>query len=229
MDQLHRHHRQQLSALLDGELATDQARFMRRRLEHDPDLIQCLERWQMVADILRGTPIVPAGADFATQLQQRLATEPAPIAVEQRSPWVVRAQTWARGGALVLGGVVLGHLGAITDRLKHDWVARTTAPATAKIIALDTSGPPVATASQPLLQTAPRQRGQAAVLPGKRQTPVFSYSPLAQAIREVPARPWPHSTAAMSAWFGAGYVTESASADPFAPPDPSAAVDSVVP
>ena len=34
-------HRQQLSALIDGELSADQARFLIRRLEHDLDLSAC--------------------------------------------------------------------------------------------------------------------------------------------------------------------------------------------
>ena len=37
-DKLDLHQRQQLSALVDGELAPDQARFLLRRLQHDAEL-----------------------------------------------------------------------------------------------------------------------------------------------------------------------------------------------
>ena len=36
-DKLELYHRQQLSAMLDGELPQDQARFLRRRLQHDAE------------------------------------------------------------------------------------------------------------------------------------------------------------------------------------------------
>ena len=53
-DKLYDHHRQQLSAMLDGELPPDQAKFMLRRLEHDRELAACWERWQVCGDVLRG-------------------------------------------------------------------------------------------------------------------------------------------------------------------------------
>ena len=45
IDKLDIHHRQQLSALMDGELLADEARFLLRRLQHDRDLAGCWERW----------------------------------------------------------------------------------------------------------------------------------------------------------------------------------------
>ena len=41
IDKLDIHHRQQLSALMDGELLADEARFLLRRLQHDRDLTGC--------------------------------------------------------------------------------------------------------------------------------------------------------------------------------------------
>ncbi|PJK01307.1 hypothetical protein CO641_02875 [Lysobacteraceae bacterium NML91-0213] len=64
-DKLYRYHRQQLSAMLDGELSPDQARFMLRRLEHDAELAGCWERWQVCGDVLRGRHEAPLPADFA--------------------------------------------------------------------------------------------------------------------------------------------------------------------
>src|SRR5690606_36407727 len=53
-DRLYAHNRRQLSAMLDGELSPDQARFMLRRLQHDGELAACWERWQVCGDVLRG-------------------------------------------------------------------------------------------------------------------------------------------------------------------------------
>ena len=60
IDKLDIHHRQQLSALMDGELLADEARFLLRRLQHDRDLAGCWERWQLCGDVLRGRAQAPA-------------------------------------------------------------------------------------------------------------------------------------------------------------------------
>src|SRR3546814_18043427 len=52
-DKLDDHHRQQLSAMLDGELLPDQAKFMLRRLEHDGELAACWERWQVCGEVMQ--------------------------------------------------------------------------------------------------------------------------------------------------------------------------------
>ena len=51
---LDQRHREQLSALVDGELGADEARFLLRRMEHDPELAGCQERWQLLGDVMRG-------------------------------------------------------------------------------------------------------------------------------------------------------------------------------
>ena len=61
-DKFELHYRQQLSALVDGELPTDEARFLLRRLEHDSELSGCQERWQLLGDVLRGRACAPAPA-----------------------------------------------------------------------------------------------------------------------------------------------------------------------
>ena len=69
------HNRLQLSAMLDGALAPDQARFLLRRLQHDGELAGCWSRWQLVGDILRGQggAMVPAG--FAQRVALAVASE----------------------------------------------------------------------------------------------------------------------------------------------------------
>lgn len=70
---LSRQQRGQLSALLDGELAPDQARFLLRRLGHDADLAACWQRWQLAGDVLRGRPVaaLAGGADGFAQAVAR--------------------------------------------------------------------------------------------------------------------------------------------------------------
>ena len=46
--------REALSALFDGELVGDVARFALKRLDHDQDWRETCERWQRVGDALRG-------------------------------------------------------------------------------------------------------------------------------------------------------------------------------
>lgn len=76
-DKLDTHYFQQLSALMDGDLAPDQARFLLRRMQHDTDLGRCLERWQLCGDAMRGHAEAPAPAGFADRIAAVIALEPA--------------------------------------------------------------------------------------------------------------------------------------------------------
>jgi len=99
VDKIDEHNRQQLSALVDGELATDEARFLLRRLQHDPELQACQERWQLLGDVLRGQAVAPAPADFAARVSAAVAAEPLPKREPRRE---VRAgwRRWGGGAAL---------------------------------------------------------------------------------------------------------------------------------
>lgn len=66
---------EQLSAMMDGELSEDEARFLRRRLEGDPELRAKWERLHLASDCMKGHPLrlmsprvsasVDAGIDVA--------------------------------------------------------------------------------------------------------------------------------------------------------------------
>ncbi|WP_017170925.1 RseA family anti-sigma factor, partial [Xanthomonas phaseoli] len=77
-DKFELHYRQQLSALVDGELSADESRFLLRRLAHDEELAGCHERWQLCGDVLRGAASAPAPLDFAARVRSAIAAEPAP-------------------------------------------------------------------------------------------------------------------------------------------------------
>lgn len=105
-DKFELHYRQQLSALVDGELAADEARFMLRRLEHDSELSACQERWQVLGDVMRGQACAPAPLDFSARVRQAVqddaqqngpvAAVPAPQQRKSRSGW----RRWGGGAAL---------------------------------------------------------------------------------------------------------------------------------
>ncbi|MBP8803273.1 MAG: sigma-E factor negative regulatory protein [Pseudoxanthomonas sp.] len=105
-DKLDLHQRQQLSALVDGELAPDQARFLLRRLQHDAELSERFERWQLCGDVLRGQVRRTAAPELAGRIAAAIAA--APAAEARATP--VRSQAgstrgpawtrWAGGAAL---------------------------------------------------------------------------------------------------------------------------------
>lgn len=99
-DKIDNHYFQQLSALVDGDLAPDQARFLLRRMEHDTELSGCLERWQLCGDALRGQTRAPAPADFAGRVA-------AAIAAESLQPATRAASARGRGNLAKWGGGAL--------------------------------------------------------------------------------------------------------------------------
>ncbi len=107
-DKLYEHHRQQLSAMLDGALSPDAARFMLRRLQHDVELASCWERWQVCGDVLRGQRNALLPADFAQCVARALANEHTAPAVTT----MAAKPRWARwgGGAALAASVAVAAL-----------------------------------------------------------------------------------------------------------------------
>ena len=103
VDRILDHHGQQLSALLDGELPPDEARFLLRRLQHDPELLDCWARWQLAGDCLRQRAEVPLPASFAQDVAQAVAREPK-LAVAGSGGHRLR---WAGGAAIAASAAVL--------------------------------------------------------------------------------------------------------------------------
>lgn len=99
-DKMDNHYFQQLSALMDGDLPPDQARFLLRRMEHDTELTGCWERWQLCGDALRGHAQAPAPAGFADRVFAAIAAEPPHSAANTVSPRVRSNLAKWGGGAL---------------------------------------------------------------------------------------------------------------------------------
>lgn len=100
-DKFEHHYRQQLSALMDGALPPDEARFLLRRLQHDAELAGCLDRWHMAGDALRGQTQAIVSADFAERVSAMVASEPA------MGPAAVGASRANRSGLRWAGGTAL--------------------------------------------------------------------------------------------------------------------------
>lgn len=97
---LDQRHREQLSALLDGELGADEARFLLRRMEHDPELAGCQERWQLMGDVMRGQAPALAPAGFSAAVAAAIAAEPVPQAEPRRQVRRGGWRAWGGGAAL---------------------------------------------------------------------------------------------------------------------------------
>lgn len=95
--------REQLSSLMDGELAPDSARFLAKRLANDGELVATWERWHCIRDSLRQQDLL-ASSDFCARVRDAIESEQAPTApVPARSPRVWRGLA---GGAIAAGVAV---------------------------------------------------------------------------------------------------------------------------
>jgi len=156
-DKLYDHHRQQLSAMLDGELPPDQAKFMLRRLEHDGELAACWERWQVCGDILRGRHDALLPADFSQRVANAIAGEGQVETASTAATATIATKPprWARwgGGAALAASVAIVALfvGRQSPELEPE---STSAPVQVVADATSTSAPLIAVPSTPA-PTAP--------------------------------------------------------------------------
>lgn len=110
-DKFERHYRQQLSSLMDGELPSEEARFLLRRLQHDDELSGCHERWQLMGDALRGQACAPAPLDFSARVRAAVAEDVrlhgAPSLAPARAPLAAGWKRWGGGAALAASVAVM--------------------------------------------------------------------------------------------------------------------------
>ena len=151
-DKLERYHRQQLSAMLDGELSPDQARFMLRRLQHDDGLAGCWERWQVCGDVLRGQHGALLPADFAHKVSAAIANDAAPVETRARRPGP-RLLRWGGGAALAASVAMAALLVGRHAGIEPEQVAPQASPAFAAIGADSSRADPVA--DDPAPEAAP--------------------------------------------------------------------------
>ena len=129
-----------LSALMDGELAHDQVRFLLRSVEAESDLARRWSSYHVISATLRREVVVlPLRADFTQSILARLDAEG--VAVPQAATRRYGAVRWVGGGAiaaavavvaLVVSGPVGDH-GAPAGRSKVASMVAQSAPATAPV------------------------------------------------------------------------------------------------
>jgi negative regulator of sigma E activity len=197
------HNRLQLSALMDGAVSPDEARFLLRRLQHDEELAGCWTRWQLCGDVLRGhaSALVPAG------FSQRVASA---IAAEGRQPahaGSTIASRWARwgGGAALAASVAV--IALFVSRQMPD--SQTPAPAQIATTAPATTPAKPIPASPSAPDTAAQLAAAVAVADVPRRAVRRSRGQSQRAAMRTPARP-PQAQVAVAA-------STPAQANPFAP------------
>lgn len=149
--------REQLSALMDGELDRDAARFLLRRVDADPQLKETWERFHLARNSLRRQGALGAEDGFAARVMARLSDEPVPHAK-------VRFDGWRRlvaGGAIAAGVATAALMLARPDVPRPGQVPIAAAPAPAAVS-------PVATpiGNENLLQPRPLLSAQPAAFGG---------------------------------------------------------------
>jgi negative regulator of sigma E activity len=152
------HTRLQLSALIDGELPLDEARFLLRRLDHDADLRGCWERWQLCGDVLGGRVGVYARDSLSTRVTVAVAAE----STATRAPVPGDRRWWRLGGGAALAASV-AMIALFLSRQSPDVRVPTGMPAQ---VASNPSPaviqPPVTPVAQPPAPTAPRRAAEVA-------------------------------------------------------------------
>ena len=105
-----RDERETLSALFDGELPGDAARFALKRLDHDADWRETCGRWQMIGDALRGEATSAAPTGFASGVMRMLDAEAAAASVASERVMASTATNLRRrwiGGAALAASVAM--------------------------------------------------------------------------------------------------------------------------
>ncbi|MBA0447762.1 sigma-E factor negative regulatory protein [Stenotrophomonas maltophilia] len=147
---LDQRHREQLSAMVDGELGADEARFLLRRMEHDPELAGCQERWQLLGDVMRGQASALAPAGFSAAVAAAIAAEPAPQAAPRRQ---VRRSGWRAwgGGAALAASVAAVALFMGGEKLKEATPGEPLAP---QVVASQAELPTAPTDTAPVTEAS---------------------------------------------------------------------------
>lgn len=215
-DKLFDHHRQQLSAMMDGALAPDQARFLLRRLQHDTDLTACWERWQLAGDVLRGDADALLSRDFA----QRIATAIAAPAAASVPAALAGRPRWARwGGSAALAASVAVAALLVWRQVPNADNPSASGPARVVVAAPPTPGPGAAP-SMPIAaqQMAATPAGAIAVAEvPRRNVPRRSRGQSQRvAIRNAARRIEPSAPATPRGVAAADAIADATAADPFA-------------
>lgn len=136
--------REDLSALMDGELAAEPTRFLLRRLDHDPELGATWSRWHLIRACLASDAARMSAPKLDDGFSARVA---AALQADARPARQVRPRHWARymGGGAIAAGVAVAALMLNTPNPRVGASAPVAqsgaAPATAAVPALAEAAP----------------------------------------------------------------------------------------
>lgn len=179
--------RETLSALFDGELPGDAARFALKRLDHDAGWRDTCGRWQLIGDALRGEATAAAPANFAAGVMKALVAEGhAAVAISQDTPAdetlphvVATRRRWFGGVALAASVAMVAVLVA------RPFSEPTSAPAQAQV-AIGVAAPVQA---ERITQSAEAAPAVTASTTPSVATPTILTADTASASRHRPTRP----------------------------------------
>ena len=100
--------RELLSALFDGELDGDAARFALKRLGHDAQWRATCERWQRAGEALRGRGAALTAHGLADRVAAAVAAEPPPTAAVSTRSTIAR--NWRLGGFAMAASIAAAAL-----------------------------------------------------------------------------------------------------------------------
>lgn len=181
---------EKLSALFDGELDGDAARFARKRLGHDAGWQQACGRWQLIGDALRGQATAAAPVDFAQRVAAAVAAEPAlemaPVPMPRAVPAARgRHRHWI-GGALAASMALVAVFVVRSPEPQVVEADRTLATEPTPAPVLDAAPPATPTTLPPALE-APEVR-QVAAAPASAPLSIARSNATEQAARDSTAR-----------------------------------------
>lgn len=212
----HPHDRESLSALFDGELRGDAARFVHKRLAGDVQWRQTCGIWLLAGDVLRGRTVAAAPAGFAERVQLALAQESAAVAHAPAATVGWSRRGWIPGAALAASvAVAAWFVASPVDEATPAAMPAATVATAAPVRAAPM--PPAALASP----TAPEVASPLSAV-ARRTGNAGSRAPRAIAAAATPVVA-PEQALASVASATSGGIDATALADPFRMPPPQPA------
>ena len=178
--------KEQLSALMDGEIDRDAARFVLRSTDSDKALAGTWSRYHLARDVLRKQPVMLAADGFSSALMARLDAEDAAVA-GRRGGSVGRWVRYASGGAVAAAVAVVALLasapGTRQQPQSEALVARAV-PAAGESARTNDIARAVNFTNDPILMPSPLVQPVSAT----RSLPGYGYDSRAQQLQS----PWGH-------------------------------------
>lgn len=83
----------QISALMDDELALDSSEHLFTAVKIGSELGECWATYHLIGDVMRGTSVFKP--DFQQRLMQKLDMEPVALAPHSRKSWIRSSAAWS--------------------------------------------------------------------------------------------------------------------------------------